>query len=603
MRLGFVSICQGAWKVLGGVGLDGRVSHGRRMVLMCTEDVKSVRTVRPLYYTFSSEDVAEVRLALVEVATEGEADEWMDAVKRGEEVLEDLGWLGREELGELEETVLAARPRVLMKVKSPSRSSWYVLRVEDARHTLRPKHVERDRFLMNKKRPSRFGLSSVKRVPNTYNVQTMGCQMNKADSERMSAELERIGYTHIEDVDQASVVVFNTCSIRDHAEQKVYSYIGRHAQRKWVYPDIKLVVAGCVAQQEGDKLLRRVPELDLVMGPQYANRLGELLEHVHLGNQIAATEPIHIMEDLSKPRRESPCVAWINVIYGCLERCTYCVVPNTRGLEQSRTREAIRAEVESVVKDGYREVVLLGQNIDAYGRDLRPRDNFTNLLEFIHDIDGLERIRFTTSHPRYMTETLIKTCAKLEKVMPYFHVPFQSGDDEVLANMSRGYTADRYRYIIERIRRHIPDAAIAADAIVGFPGETEEQFQRTLQLMEEIKFDTVNTAAYSPRPATPAALWENQVPEDVKEDRLHRINHRTTIDAFERNQRYLGRIEEVLVEQVNPRNPAQVMGRTKTHKQTFFEGKIEELQGKLVDVRIDEIFSFSLHGQQVGVPR
>ncbi|MXY63458.1 MAG: tRNA (N6-isopentenyl adenosine(37)-C2)-methylthiotransferase MiaB, partial [Synechococcus sp. SB0665_bin_28] len=342
-----------------------------------------------------------------------------------------------------------------------------------------------------------------------YAITTFGCQMNKADSERMAGILEAMGYRHEDNELAADLVIYNTCSIRDNAEQKVYSYLGRQVQRKRHNPHLTLVVAGCVAQQEGESLLRRVPELDLVMGPQHANRLGSLLEQVESGQQVVATAEHHILEDLTRPRRESTVTAWVNVIYGCNERCTYCVVPATRGREQSRTPQAIRSEIEALAQQGYREITLLGQNIDAYGRDLpgiapsgRRRHTLTDLLHFIHDVEGIARIRFATSHPRYFTERLVAACGELPKVCEHFHIPFQSGDDQILRHMARGYTVSRYRRIIRTIRRHMPEAAISADAIVGFPGETEAQFRNTMALVEEIGFDQLNTAAYSPRPNT-----------------------------------------------------------------------------------------------------
>ncbi|MBC6471863.1 MAG: tRNA (N6-isopentenyl adenosine(37)-C2)-methylthiotransferase MiaB [Hormoscilla sp. GM102CHS1] len=438
-----------------------------------------------------------------------------------------------------------------------------------------------------------------------YHITTFGCQMNKADSERMAGILEDMGFEWSEDPNQAELILYNTCTIRDNAEQKVYSYLGRQAKRKQEEPGLTLVVAGCVAQQAGEALLRRVPELDLVMGPQHANRLDSLLEQVFEGNQVVATEPIHIIEDITKPRRDSRVTAWVNVIYGCNERCTYCVVPNVRGVEQSRRPEAIRAEMVEIGRSGYKEVTLLGQNIDAYGRDLpgvtaerRHRHTFTDLLYFVHDVPGIDRIRFATSHPRYFTERLIKACAELPKVCEHFHIPFQSGDNDILKAMARGYTHEKYRRIIDRIRAIMPDAAITADAIVGFPGETEAQFENTLKLVDEIGFDQLNTAAYSPRPGTPAALWENQVSEEVKGDRLQRLNHLVARKAVERSQRYLGRIEEVLVEDKNPKNDGQVMGRTRSNRLTFCEGDLEELKGQLVRVKITEVRAFSLTGDR-----
>ncbi len=437
-----------------------------------------------------------------------------------------------------------------------------------------------------------------------YHIITFGCQMNKADSERMAGILQSMGFEYTDNPDEAKILVYNTCTIRDNAEQKVYSYLGKQAKRKHSEPDLTIVVAGCVAQQEGEKLLRRVPEVDLVMGPQYANRLDSLLEQVFAGNQVVATEPVYIYEDITKPRRESDVTAWVNVIYGCNERCTYCVVPSVRGVEQSRHPEAIKREIEELARQGYKEVTLLGQNIDAYGRDLpgstetgRHKYTFTDLLYYIHDVEGIERIRFATSHPRYFTERLIKACAELPKVCEHFHIPFQSGDNEILKAMRRGYTRERYREIIDKIREYMPDAAISADAIVGFPGETEEQFENTLKLVEEIGFDQLNTAAYSPRPNTPAATWPNQIPEEVKSDRLQRLNRLVAQKAAERSQRYLGRVEEILVEDVNPKDATQVMGRTRTNRLTFFKGDLKQLKGKIVPVRITEARAFSLTGE------
>lgn len=441
----------------------------------------------------------------------------------------------------------------------------------------------------------------------SYWITTFGCQMNKADSERMAGILESMGYREAQAELEADLVLYNTCTIRDNAEQKVYSYLGRQAQRKRANPHLTLVVAGCVAQQEGESLLRRVPELDLVMGPQHANRLDTLLAQVEQGQQVVATGEHHILEDITTARRDSQVCAWVNVIYGCNERCTYCVVPSVRGQEQSRLPEAIRLEMDGLAARGFREITLLGQNIDAYGRDLpgitpegRRRHTLTDLLHHVHDVEGIERIRFATSHPRYFTERLIEACAALPKVCEHFHIPFQSGDDAVLKAMARGYTVDRYRRIIERIRERMSDAAISADVIVAFPGETDAQYRRTLDLIEEIGFDQVNTAAYSPRPNTPAATWPDQLPEDVKVERLRELNALVEKKAKERSARYAGREEQILVEGTNPKDPAQVMGRTRTNRLTFFPGQRPDgssiQPGELVTVRIDQVRAFSLSG-------
>ncbi|KAI8471262.1 MAG: hypothetical protein J3K34DRAFT_417624 [Monoraphidium minutum] len=444
-----------------------------------------------------------------------------------------------------------------------------------------------------------------------YHIHTFGCQMNLADSERMAGVLEAAGYDCAPDASDADVLVYNTCSIRERAEVKVYSALGRQAKRKRErMGEMRIVVAGCVAQQEGQALLRRVPEVDLVMGPQFANKLDELLERVDMsGAQVLATEQIAIEEDITTPRRDSALTAWVNVIYGCNEKCTYCVVPTTRGQEQSRRPEDVRREMAALGEAGYKEVTLLGQNVDAYGRDLpglaadgsgRRANTFTDLLRAVHDVPGIERIRFATSHPRYFTDRLVRACSELPKLCEFFHIPFQSGDDDILRAMKRGYTAARYRAIIDNIRRYMPDASVSGDVIVGFPGETEEQYQRTEDLVRSIGFDRVNTAAYSPRPNTPAADWEDQVADLIKADRLNRLNAVVTEVATERSQRFLGRDLEVLVEGVNPRNPDQAFGRTRHNKLAYFDGDGNDLRGSLVSVRIDQANAYSLFGSIVG---
>jgi tRNA-2-methylthio-N6-dimethylallyladenosine synthase len=407
----------------------------------------------------------------------------------------------------------------------------------------------------------------------SYWITTFGCQMNKADSERMAGILEAMGYRAGDDEHSADLVLYNTCTIRDNAEQKVYSYLGRQAQRKRVNPNLTLVVAGCVAQQEGESLLRRVPELDLVMGPQHANRLDVLLAQVEQGQQVVATGEHHILEDITTARRDSSVCGWVNVIYGCNERCTYCVVPSVRGQEQSRLPGAIKLEMEGLAARGFKEITLLGQNIDAYGRDLpgitpegRRSHTLTDLLHHVHDVAGIGRIRFATSHPRYFTERLIDACAELPKLCEHFHIPFQSGDDEVLKAMARGYTVDRYRRIVERIRERMSDAS-----------------------------------AYSPRPHTPAADWPGQLGEAVKVERLQELNALVELTARRRSERYLGRLEEVLVEGRNPKKPEQLVGRTRTNRPTFFPGQRPDGRaihaGELVTVQIEAVRPFSLSGK------
>ena len=476
--------------------------------------------------------------------------------------------------------------------------TWHVLQLVDVATKLSPSLMKRRIDHFKKLKESSATSSSL-----TYSIETMGCQMNVADSERIEGQLSDIGYNKVDDTSIADVVILNTCSIRDHAEQKVYSYVGPHALRKRQGDDVAIIVAGCVAQQEGESLTRRFPEVDVVMGPQYANRIGDLLDAAMDGNQVVATDPAYQSEDILPAHRRSDLTAYVNTIYGCNERCTYCVVPNTRGVEQSRTKEAIVSEVEALVAAGYREVTLLGQNIDSWGRDFSPKQRFADLLTAVGKVEGIDRVRFLTSHPKYMSKRVIAAVAENSRLMPCFNIPFQSGDDEVLRNMRRGYSRKRFLGIVKAIREMIPDAAITADSIVGFPGETEEQFQQTLDLMEEVHFESVNTAAYSPRPNTPAAEWTGQLSEEVKRDRLARINRLGAEHALERSSRFLNRIQEVLVEEVNLKRPAQVVGRNEHGRLVFFEGNISELKGKIVPVHITEARSYSLTGEIAGTPR
>jgi len=440
--------------------------------------------------------------------------------------------------------------------------------------------------------------------------------MNLADSERMAGALEAAGYAWEADALKAGVVIYNTCSIRDKAEQKVYSALGRQAKRKRASAgDVTLVLAGCVGSQEGAALLRRVPELDLVMGPHHVARVAALLDRVAEGAQVVAVDPVPIEEDVATPRRESAVTAWVNASFGCNEACTYCVVPRTRGAEQSRTADAICREVAAVGEAGYREVTLLGQNIDAYGRDLpgaapdgsgRRAWTFTDLVTAVHGAHpGIARIRFATSHPRYFTDRLIKRVASLPKLCEFFHIPFQAGNDEVLRRMRRGYTAARYKRVVDAIRRAMPDASVSGDAIVGFPGESEAAFEETCALVRACGFDRVNTAAYSPRPGTPAADWPDQVADLVKSDRLARLNAVCAEVAAERAARFAGRTLEVLMEGPNPKpdpgtildvDKPQAYGRSRHNKVVFFEGDGEALKGQLVHVKVEAVNTYTLYG-------
>ena len=581
--------------------------------------VESIIATRVSHALFQTEELARSVLAQVKAGADfADLAAAASACEETRPKAGEIGWVGLEDehLDELlprEGRVVALQQKPGDVVLAETGRGWHLIKVVDIMTKSKARTLRKNTAGSGGRRLAGSGdalptvaeqLSGEPGRQPTYWVETMGCQMNVADSERIQGQLEDMGMraaVGAAEEKKANVVILNTCSIRDHAEQKVYSHLGPHAGRKRRGEAVAIVVAGCVAQQEGEALLRRVPEVDLVMGPQYSNRISDLLEDVLNGNQVVANDPQHIMEDVTKPRRGSTVCAWVNVIYGCNEHCSYCVVPGTRGVEQSRPREAIVKECAALGSEGYREVTLLGQNIDAWGRDMSPKGSFADLLHHVCGVPGMERVRFVTSHPRYMSPRVIDAVASNANACPVFHIPFQSGDNEVLHDMRRGYTREKYLKIVGNIRAAFPDGevSITGDVIVGFPGETEEQFRNTVALMEEVQFDACMTAAYSPRPNTPAALWENQVPDDVKQRRLEEVHALATRHGLARSQRHLGKVEEVLVEMRNVRNPLQVMGRTMTNRQVFFEGDIDELKGKFVHVKVTEVRPFSLTGERV----
>ena len=438
----------------------------------------------------------------------------------------DVGWLDASDgMDDATEALipLAARLELMAKPLKPgdvavvqSHLGYHVIKIDDVMRDLSLKTTRYASANYSPVTRSQGGTLEEACAGKTYAMVTMGCQMNAADSERLEGGLIDLGLTEASSEKDADLIVLNTCSIREHAEAKVYSFVGPQAKRKRNGEDVTIIVAGCVAQQEGARLLRRAPEVDVVMGPQYANRLADVLEGVMLrGEQVEATSASYGALDhggSTTSRRSSDVVAWVNVAHGCNERCTYCVVPNTRGVEQSRTPEDILAEIDDLGARSYREVTLLGQNVDAYGRDMRPRRTFADLLSAVADMARKHnnmRVRFVTSHPRYITESVIDTVAHNSDVlMPVFHMPAQSGDDEVLRLMGRGYDARRYLRVVRMIRDAMPDATVSGDFIVGCPGESDEAFERTLDLMDAVVFDACMTAAFSPRPGTPMAHWD-----------------------------------------------------------------------------------------------
>jgi tRNA-2-methylthio-N6-dimethylallyladenosine synthase len=429
-------------------------------------------------------------------------------------------------------------------------------------------------------------------------VITYGCQMNKYESERMAGILTGLGFEITSQPRSADLILLNTCSIRDKAEQKVYSQLGQFKWLKRANPDLIVGVCGCVAQQEGEHLLQRAPHVDLVFGPQNIPKLPSLLTAIQVRRQQhsdLADNPLWD-EQLFPIQRDNPRQAWVTVMQGCDKFCTFCVVPYTRGREQSRPTAAIVHEVQGLADQGYQEVTLLGQNIDSYGKRSPEGKDLADLLEMLNPIRGIERIRFITSHPRDFSEKLMKAVGALDKVCEYIHLPVQSGSSATLRRMHRGYTRDDYVGQVERLRRLVPDVAISTDLIVGFPGESDDDFAQTLQLVQAVEFDTMYVFKYSPRPGTRAATFDDQVPETVKSERFNALLTVQEAIQLRRNRARVGRYEEVLVEGPSKKGSVQLTGRTRQNRPVNFVGH-PSLAGSLVTVHIERGGIHSLEGR------
>lgn len=435
----------------------------------------------------------------------------------------------------------------------------------------------------------------------TYYIFNYGCQMNASDTEHYAGQLEELGYMPAEDFHAADVIIVNTCCVRESAEKKIAGKIGELKNVKTKNPEVVICVAGCMAQKDGEKLLKKHPQVDLLLGTAYVNDFKNILTD-YLADRKGALYTdltIHQSEFEGKMVRQSPFSAWIPIMYGCNNFCTYCIVPYVRGRERSRAIENIVAEIEQAVKEGYKEFTLLGQNVNSYGKDFGEKDAFAKLLRRVNEIEGVERVRYMTSHPRDMNEEVIKAVAECEHVCENFHVPFQAGSDEILRKMNRGYTREKYLELIKMIRSYVPDAAITTDIIVGFPGETEQDFEDTLALVQEVGFDAAFTFIYSKRSGTPAAKMEGQVPLDVKKDRLNRLMEVQNLSSLHRNEEMLDKVVEVLAEGPS-RNPAVWTGRTRTNKIVLWpvEGKVYQ-PGDKVMIKVDTAQTWLVKGKAV----
>lgn len=435
-----------------------------------------------------------------------------------------------------------------------------------------------------------------------YHIQTYGCQMNEHDSEVLSGVLEDLGYVRADDAAGADLILVNTCCVRDSAEQRILGELGRLKRHKYKNPEVLIGVCGCMVMQDGalDRLRRRVPHVDFVLGTDQLHRLPELLGEVQRCDQILVKRESGEGENVlptDLPRRRVEGIrAWVPIIYGCNNFCTYCIVPYVRGREISRPAEGIVREVERLVQDGVREVTLLGQNVNSYGRDREDGVRFGDLLSLLNEVDGLRWIRYTTSHPRDFSPDLVDQIADLDRVCEHFHLPVQSGSDQILRRMNRGYTREEYLRLAARIEQKTPGASITTDVIVGFPGETEEDFEQTCDLFRRVRFDGAFSFLYSPRSGTEAARYEDQVPDEVKKERLNRLNQLQYEISLEKNQTLEGSEMTVLVDGPSTRDPRVLRCRSRTNKLVLVPGP-EIYRDRFVRVRVGRAETFQLRAE------
>ncbi|NFD20682.1 tRNA (N6-isopentenyl adenosine(37)-C2)-methylthiotransferase MiaB [Clostridium botulinum] len=433
-------------------------------------------------------------------------------------------------------------------------------------------------------------------------IETWGCQMNEEDSEKLAGMLKKEGYIRTEEREDADVIIFNTCCVRENAELKVYGNLGILKGLKSKNPNLIIAVTGCMMQQKGmaETIKKKFPFVDIIIGthnlhnfPNYLNEVKKkdtsVLKIQEKENSIIENMPID---------RKNSMKAFVTIMYGCNNFCTYCIVPYVRGRERSRTPENIEAEIKKLISEGYKEITLLGQNVNSYGKDLEPNVTFAELLKRVNNIEGLERVRFMTSHPKDLTDDVIEAIAKCDKLCEQIHLPVQSGSSEILKKMNRHYDREKYLDVVSKIKKLIPNVALSTDIIVGFPGETEKDFEETLSLVKEVEYDSAFTFLYSIRKGTPAAKFEDQVPEDVKHKRFNRLVEVLNEISAKKNKAYEGKIEEVLVEGTSKNDENKLMGRTRTGKLVNFIGDKDSI-GELVNVKIIKANSFSLTGEEI----
>lgn len=434
-----------------------------------------------------------------------------------------------------------------------------------------------------------------------YHIITYGCQMNEHDSENIAGMLEALDYSHTPNPEEADVVVMNTCSVREHADKRFFGMLGQFKKQKKNNPDFIICICGCMPQQPHivEEIRKSFSWVDIVFGTQTIAEFPNLLmERIRTGKKqfsiIANNEEI---PEEKESKREFKHKALVNITYGCNNFCTYCIVPYTRGREKSRSLRAVKQEIINLVNDGVKEVMLLGQNVNSF-RDA-DGNNFAALIRALDEVEGLERIRFMTSHPKDLSDELIACFADCKKLCHNIHLPVQSGSDEVLRRMNRHYNRQRYMEIVEKLRATCPDLSISTDIIVGFPGETEEDFLDTLSLVREVEYDSAFTFIYSPRVGTPAAKYDNQIPENIKHERFDRLVEEVNRCSAKKNSEYLGKIVTVMVDGPSKNDAGAWSGRTDTFKLVNFTSEEPLTEGQMVSVRITETKTFSLDGEKV----
>ncbi|MFO7819345.1 MAG: tRNA (N6-isopentenyl adenosine(37)-C2)-methylthiotransferase MiaB [Halanaerobacter sp.] len=435
-----------------------------------------------------------------------------------------------------------------------------------------------------------------------YYIRTYGCQMNENDSEKIAGVLEDKDYQGVDEIEEADIIILNTCCVRENAELKVFGKLGQLKQLKRENPELLIGVCGCMMQEDHvvEEIKEKYDHVDLVFGTHNLHEFSRLLDEAKQDNSPLVEvwdESKELISDMPVERTEEY-KAKVTIIYGCDNYCSYCIVPYVRGQERSRPAENIVEEIKELAADGVKEVMLLGQNVNSYGQDLKMEIDFADLLDRVNEIEGLKRIRYMTPHPRDFTDKLITTISNLDKVCEQFHLPVQAGSNKVLKEMNRGYTREEYIKLVNKIRAKNPQAAISTDTIVGFPGETEEDFQKTIELYKEIEFDMAYMFNYSKRSGTPAAKKEDQVPEEIKKERLQYLMDLQSEISAQKNKELVGETVEVLVDGPSKKDKTKLAGRSPGHKIVIFAGD-KNLTGEIVDVMIKKAQSWTLFGELV----